>query len=266
MAGTEEIQQATSEFTLQSKSNWGDIIRVDGRINLRGCLLVLTGILMLINLYLIFMVAPTDAVLGHVQRIFYFHVPMAIVSFVAFLVVFLASIVYVFRRDTKWDNLAHASAEVGVVFITLALITGMIWAKPVWNAWWLWTPRLTTTLILWLIYVAYLMIRSYAPSPSKAAVYGAAVGIIGFADVVVVYFSVQWWPGIHPTPVVGPLAAAGSLNGTMRSVLLFSMLTFLGLLTYLIMERMALHDTEDKIRGIRFTLRRAARQDVLPGD
>ena len=160
MAGTEEIQQATSEFTLQSKSNWGDIIRVDGRINLRGCLLVLTGILMLINLYLIFMVAPTDAVLGHVQRIFYFHVPMAIVSFVAFLVVFLASIVYVFRRDTKWDNLAHASAEVGVVFITLALITGMIWAKPVWNAWWLWTPRLTTTLILWLIYVAYLMIRS----------------------------------------------------------------------------------------------------------
>ena len=227
--------------------------------------MLLTGVLMLVNLYMIFMVAPTDAVLGHVQRIFYFHVPMAIVSFAAFLVVFLASIAYVFRRETKWDNLAHASAEVGVVFISLALITGMIWAKPVWNAWWLWTPRLTTTLILWLIYVAYLMIRSYAPTPSKAAVYGAVMGIIGFADVVVVYFSVQWWPGIHPTPVVGPLAATGSLDGTMRSVLLFSFVTFLALLTYLIMERMALQDTEDRIRRIRISLRRA-RQDAFPGD
>jgi len=265
VAGTEEIQQPTSESTFQSTVKWTDVIRVDGRINLRGCLLVLTGILMLVNLYMIFMVAPTDAVLGHVQRIFYFHVPIAIVSFVAFLVVFLASIAYVFRRDTKWDNIARASAEVGVVFITLALITGMIWAKPVWNAWWLWTPRLTTTLILWLIYVAYLMIRSYAPSPSKAAIYGAAMGIIGFADVLVVYFSVQWWPGIHPTPVVGPLADAGSLNETMRGVLLFSMLTFLALLTYLIMERIALQETEDRIKGIRFSLRRA-HKDVIAGD
>ena len=261
MASTEEIQKVWPDY----QSHWSDLFRVEGRINLRGCLLVLSGILMLVNLYMIFMVAPTDAVLGHVQRIFYFHVPMAIVSFAAFLVVFIASIVYVFRRETKWDHLAHAAAEVGVVFITLALITGMIWAKPVWNAWWLWTPRLTTTLILWLIYVAYLMIRSYAPSPSKGAIYGAAMGIIGFADVVVVYFSVQWWPGIHPTPVVGPLAESGSLDGTMRSVLLFSMLTFLALLTYLIMERMALHDTEDRLRGLRFSLRRAHR-DVFPGD
>ena len=261
MAETKAIQQSTSDSSLK----WREVFRVDGRTNLRSYLLVLTGVLMLVNLYMIFMVAPTDAVLGHVQRIFYFHVPMAIVSFVAFLVVFLASIAYVFRRETKWDNLAHASAEVGVVFISLALITGMIWAKPVWNAWWLWTPRLTTTLILWLIYVAYLMIRSYAPTPSKAAVYGAVMGIIGFADVVVVYFSVQWWPGIHPTPVVGPLAATGSLDGTMRSVLLFSFVTFLALLTYLIMERMALQDTEDRIRGIRISLRRA-RQDTFPGD
>jgi len=261
VAETQEIQQSTSDSPL----NWREVFRVDGRTNLRSYLLVLTGVLMLVNLYMIFMVAPTDAVLGHVQRIFYFHVPMAIVSFVAFLVVFLASIAYVFRRETKWDNLAHASAEVGVVFISLALITGMIWAKPVWNAWWLWTPRLTTTLILWLIYVAYLMIRSYAPTPSKAAVYGAVMGIIGFADVVVVYFSVQWWPGIHPTPVVGPLAATGSLDGTMRSVLLFSFVTFLALLTYLIMERMALQDTEYRIRGIRISLRRA-RQDSFPGD
>lgn len=261
MGGTEEVRQPASESQVQ----WRELFRVDGRINVRTWLLVVTGVLMLVNLYMIFMVAPTDAVLGHVQRIFYFHVPLAVISFVAFLLVFIASIAYVFRRNSRWDNLAHASAEVGVVFITLALVTGMIWAKPVWNAWWLWTPRLTTTLILWLIYVAYLMIRSYAPNQSKAAVYGAVMGIIGFADVVVVYFSVQWWPGIHPTPVVGPLADSGSLDGTMRGVLLFSMLTFLAFLTYLILERMALQDTEDRIRGIRFSLRRA-RQDAFPGE
>ncbi len=212
---------------------------------------------MIADLYMIFMVAPTDAILGHVQRVFYFHVPLAIMSFLAFTVVFVASLLYVFRRDSRLDSLAHAAAEVGVVFISLALITGMIWAKPVWNAWWLWTPRLTTTLILWLIYVAYLMIRAYAPNQAKAAVYGAVIGVIGFADVVVVYFSVQWWPGIHPTPVVGPLAETGALDGTMRGVLFFSLLTFLALFTHLVVERMALRETEDGIRGIRFSLRRA---------
>ena len=253
MAGSERIERTQSE----PLPLWRGLLRVQGRQNLRVYLWLLACGLMMANLYMIFMVAPTDAVLGHVQRIFYFHVPMAIISFVAFLIVFVGSLIYVFRREPKWDNLAYAAAEVGVVFISLALITGMIWAKPVWNAWWLWTPRLTTTLILWLIYVAYLMIRSYAPNPSKAAVYGAVMGIIGFADVVVVYFSVQWWPGIHPTPVVGPLAESDSLDGTMRSVLLFSFLTFLVLMAYLVAERVALRDTEDRIRGMRFSLRRA---------
>lgn len=253
MAGSEGIERTQSE-PLPLRAG---LLRVQGRQNLRVYLLLLAGGLMMVNLYLIFMVAPTDAVLGHVQRIFYFHVPMAIISFVAFLIVFVGSLTYAFRRESKWDNLAYAAAEVGVVFISLALITGIIWAKPVWNAWWLWTPRLTTTLILWLIYVAYLMIRSYAPNPSKAAVYGAVMGIIGFADVVVVYFSVQWWPGIHPTPVIGPLAESGSLDGTMRSVLLFSFLTFLVLMAYLVAERVALRETENRIRGMRFSLRRA---------
>ena len=236
----------------------------EGLPSLRAYLLLLTGLLMLVNLYLILFVAPMDVISGQqdVQRIIYFHVPLAMISFVAFFVVFLASGIYVFKRQSKWDSLANASAEVGVVFISLALITGIIWGKSAWGAWWLWTPRLTTTLILWLIYVAYLMIRAYAPSRSKAAIFGAAMGIMGFADVLVVYFSVQWWPGIHPTPVVGPLAESDSLNTTMRSVLLFSFLTFLFLLTYLVLERMALRDTEDRIRGIRFALRRA-RVDLL---
>ena len=253
VAGTEGVERARSG----TSPLWRWPLQLGALRNIRGILLLITGGLMIADLYMIFMVAPTDAVLGHVQRIFYFHVPLAMMSFLAFAVVFVASLLYVFRRHSRLDSLAHAAAEVGVVFISLALITGMIWAKPVWNAWWLWTPRLTTTLILWLIYVSYLMIRAYAPNQAKAAVYGAVMGIIGFTDVVVVYFSVQWWPGIHPTPVVGPLAETGALNGTMRGVLFFSLLTFLALFTYLVVERMALRETEDGIRGIRFSLRRA---------
>ncbi len=214
---------------------------------------------MLADLYLIFMVAPTDAVLGHIQRVFYFHVPIAIMSFLAFFIVFLASIIYLVRRDVKWDRLAHASAEVGVVFVSLALLTGVIWARPIWNTWWTWEPRLTTTLILWLIYVAYLMTRAYAPNRAKAAIYSAVVGIVGFVDVPIVYYSVIWWRSIHPSPVVGPLASADALDSTMLAVWLFSMLTFLFLLVYLVLERSALRDNEDQLRGIRFMLRRTAR-------
>ena len=227
------------------------------RRNLRELLLLVTGVLMLVNLYMIFMVAPTDANLGNVQRVFYFHFPMAMMSFLAFFTVFVAGIVYLFRRESRWDNLSYAAAEVGVVFITLTLLTGVIWAKPVWNAWWLWTPRLTTTLILWLIYVAYMMIRAYAPNQGKAAVYGAVMGLIGFIDVLIVYFSVEWWPGIHPAPVVGPLAESDSLGRTMQGVLGFSFISFIFLLIYLVSERMSLRSSEDNIKSLRFSLRRS---------
>jgi heme exporter protein C len=210
---------------------------------------------MLANLYLIFMVAPTDSVLGHVQRVFYFHVPIAIMSFLAFFVVFVGSVIYLVGRGTRWDSLAHSAAEVGVVFVTLALITGSIWARPVWNTWWAWEPRLTTTLILWLIYVGYLMVRAYAPNRSRAAVYSAVVGVIGFVDVPIVYYSVQWWRSIHPGPVVGPLAAAGALDRTMLGVLLFSLVTFVVLFLHLLWQRMSLRDAEDQVRGLRFSLR-----------
>jgi heme exporter protein C len=207
---------------------------------------------MLADLYLIFLVAPTDSVLGQVQRIFYFHVPLAVLSFLSFFLVFVASVGYLIRRSQKLDSLAHASAEVGVIFVTLALITGVIWARPVWGVWWTWEPRLTTTLILWLIYVAYMMVRSYAPNRARGAVYAAVVGIIGFVDVPIVYYSVQWWRSIHPSPVVGPLAEAGSLHPTMLAVLLFSFLAFLALFVYLVVERTALRNAEDAVRALRF--------------
>ncbi len=226
--------------------------------SLKTALAVITGVMMLVDLYFIFIVAPTDSVLGHVQRVFYFHVPIAIMSFLAFFVVFIGSIGYLIKQTPKWDAIAHASAEVGVVFVTLALLTGMIWARPVWNTWWTWEPRLTTTLILWLIYVAYLMVRSYAPSQSKGAVYGAVVGIVGFVDVPIVYYSVVWWRSIHPSPVVGPFAQADSLDGSMALILLYSFITFIFFFAYMVMERMELRKTGEALGRIRFTLRRQA--------
>ena len=221
-----------------------------------GILLVVTGVLMLVNLYLIFQVAPTDAVLGEVQRIFYFHVPIAIVSFVAFFVVFVASIGYLVSRKSRWDSVAHAAAEIGVVFVSLALLTGIIWARPVWGVWWTWEPRLTTTLILWLIYVAYLMLRSYVPNKSQGALYAAGLGIIGFVDVPIVYYSVQWWRSIHPSAVVGPLADAGALEPIMQGVLFYSLAVFLLLFLYLLLERMRLRNLEDRLSELRFAQRR----------
>ena len=216
----------------------------------------IAGVLLLVDLYLIFMVAPTDAALGHVQRIFYFHVPIAVVSFLAFFVVFVASIGYLVTPKSKWDSVAHAAAEVGVVFVRLALLSGIVWARPVWGGWWTWEPRLTTTLILWLIYVAYLMLRSYAPTKSQGALYAAGLGIIGFVDVPIVYYSVQWWRSIHPSAVVGPLADTGALEPIMQGVLLYSLGVFLLLFLYLVLERMHLRNIEDRLAALRFVSRK----------
>ena len=160
--------------------------------------------LMVADLFLIFMWAPTELVMGHVQRIMYFHVALAWVAFLAFFLVFVGSIMYLWKRSAWWDALAQSAAEIGVVFATLILITGTIWMRPVWGVWWTWEPKLTTSVILWLMYVVYLMLRAYAPNRSQAATYSAVLGVIAFIDVPVVYFAARWWRSVHPEAVVGP--------------------------------------------------------------
>jgi len=132
-------------------------------------LMVLTFALVEIALYLVFCHAPTEHTMGDVQRIFYFHVASAWVSFLAFFVVFVAGIVFLKTGQARWDRLAYCSAELGVLFITLVLLTGPLWAKPVWHTWWSWDARLTTSLVLWLIYIAYLMVRNYASDRERGA-------------------------------------------------------------------------------------------------
>ena len=120
---------------------------------------LLTFVMMLLALYTIFIYAPVEKTMGVIQKIFYIHVPTAFLAYMAFFITFIASILYLYRKDSIWDTVAHCAVETGVIFCTIVLITGSIWAKPIWNVWWTWDPRLTTTLILWFTYVAYLMLR-----------------------------------------------------------------------------------------------------------
>lgn len=154
-----------------------------------------------IGLYFAFVYTPIDAS-GITQKIFYFHVPAAIVSFLAFAVCCVASIAYLRTRSNRWDHIALANAELGVFLSWLVLTTGPIWAHRAWGQAWVWDARLTTTLILFLIYVAYLLLRRSVSSPERAKVLAAIVGIVGFIDVPIVYMANQWWETTHPPPMI----------------------------------------------------------------
>jgi heme exporter protein C len=184
---------------------------------------VLTAFLLSYGLYQALVVAPTEQTMGNVQRIFYYHVPSAWTAFLLFAVNFVGSIVYLASRNQKADILALVGAEVGLVFLTVNLVTGPIWARPVWGIWWTWDWRLTSTLIVWLIYVSYLMLRRFAAG-GQTAVLAAALGIFGALCVPFVYFSIWYFRTQHPQPVMG---GGGSLDPHMLHALLINWLAFL---------------------------------------
>jgi heme exporter protein C len=186
-------------------------------------LAIVTGLLLSFALYEALIAAPTERTMGDVQRIFYYHVPSAWTAFLLFLINFVASVVYLIRRDSKSDIIALVSAEVGVVFCTVVLVTGPIWARPVWGIWWTWDLRLTLTLVLWLIYVSYLVLRRFSTS-SQTAVLAAVLAVFGALDVPLVYFSIWFFRTQHPSPVIGN---GGSLDPRMAQVLLINWAAFL---------------------------------------
>ena len=188
-------------------------------------LAMVTGLLLSFALYEALIAAPTEKTMGDVQRIFYYHVPSAWTAFLLFLINFVASVVYLIRRDSKSDMVALVSAEVGVVFCTVVLITGPIWARPVWGIWWTWDLRLTLTLVLWLIYVSYLILRRFSSS-SQTPLLAAVLAIFGALDVPLVYFSIWFFRTQHPSPVIG---GGGSLDPRMAHVLLLNWAAFLSL-------------------------------------
>jgi heme exporter protein C len=221
---------------------------MNGNHTLRNGILTALGFaLMVAALYMVFVYVPTEKETGIVQRIFYFHVPVAWVAFLAFLVTFVYSILYLCKREAKWDAVACASAEVGIVFTTLVLITGPIWAKPVWGIWWTWDARLTTSLLLWLIYIAYLLVRRLAGDPEKGARYGAVIGIAGFIDVPIVFLTVNLWRTQHPTTIV----FEGGLISQMLFTLLVCLAAFTVLYVLLVLQSAALKTTGAEIGRLR---------------
>jgi heme exporter protein C len=190
-------------------------------------------------------VSPPDAAQGDLVRLMYVHVPSAWVAYLAFAVVFLASIGYLATKRIRWDRLAAASAEVGVLFTALTIVLGSIWAKPVWGTWWTWDPRLTTTAIMLLIYVGYLAVRRVPDNPARRARWAAVVGIIGFADVPIVHLSVRWWRSLHQAPA--RLIGVPDLAPAMGVALGIAFLAFTLVYVYLLALRLRVGRLEDRV-------------------
>ena len=213
---------------------------------MRIAFLIITSLLMLVNMYLIFMWVPTEQNLGISQRIFYVHVPVAWVGMVAIFVVAIGSVLHLITRNDRWDAIAYSAAEIGLIFGTLMLVTGALWAKPAWGVWWQWDPKLTTALILWFIYVGYLMVRAYAPSGSQGRRYASVVALIGAIDAPIIYMASVWWRTAHPDLNIGPLAES-SLDTNMLMVWLYSTVVFTVFYVYLLIERISMRKAEDDI-------------------
>ncbi len=208
----------------QRKTRFPVISMILGALSLIG---------MMVSIWMIFLYAPMDAIQGNPQRIFYFHVPMAWLGMLSFVIVAIGGIVYLVKKDEHWDWVARASAELGAFFITLALILGSIWGKTIWGTWWTWDARLTTTLILWFIYIGYLMLRSYMGRSPASARAGAVMAIIGVIDLPIIYESVNWWRTLHPTAQVG---VQGALPPSVVLTLMVALTTFTLLYSFLMIQ------------------------------
>ena len=202
---------------------------------------------MLISTYAALIYAPTETIMGNIQRIFYFHMGTVWVATIAFMIVFVASIIYLINGKKKWDVLAYTSAEIGVLFITLTIITGSIWAKPVWGTWWTWDPQLTTTFILWILYIVYLLIRANSGFDEKKAKYSAVFAIIAFIDLPLVYISARVMRGISPV-VFGP--GGGGIEPKMLNALLITLVSFTLLFILLLIERVKVENLKYQINKL----------------
>jgi heme exporter protein C len=190
-------------------------------------------------------VAPPDAAQGEVQRLMYVHVPAAWLAYLSFFVVFVASVAYLKTRRIRWDRIAAASAEIGVLFTALTIVLGALWGKPIWGTWWTWDPRLTTTAMLLLIYLAYLAVRRVVDNPSRRARWAAVIGIVGFVDVPIVHLSVVWWRSLHQQATL--LRVGGpEIHGSMLAALLVGVAAFTLVYAYLMALRLRVGRLEER--------------------
>ena len=189
--------------------------------------------------------APREAVQGNVQRIMYLHVPSVLTAYLAFALVFLGSVGYLLTRRAGWDRLALAAAEPGVLFTGITIASGSIWGKPTWGTWWTWDARLTSTAVLFLVYVGYLLLRGMVDEPDRRARAAAVVGILGAANIPIVHFSVTWWRALHQPPtMLGPGSAPMPL--WMWMVVVINFLAFTLVLAYFLTRRMEIARLEQE--------------------
>jgi heme exporter protein C len=203
---------------------------------------------MAIALFLVFLVAPREATMGDIQRVFYFHVSAAWVGYLALLVVLVAAVAYLARGDWRWDGVAVSSVEIGMVFLTEGIVTGMFWAKATWGKPWVWEPRLTTSAILWVIYAAYLLLRRAIDDPGRRARLAAVYGVLGFVAVPINFMAIRWWRAVHPLI----FDSGGShLTPTMLAVLIFCVVTFTLLYASLLIHRLHLEWMSEQVQRLR---------------
>jgi heme exporter protein C len=207
----------------------------------------LAGIVLLLNIYNIFLVLPDEANQGAVYRILFFHVPPAITGMVLFFVAMVAGIGFLVFKDFRWDALSVAAVEVGVVMSIVNLVTGSIWGRNQWGIWWAWDARITSQFICVLIYVGYLVIRPAFNDATQRATISAVLSIFAFADIPIVWFSIRWWRTQHP----GPVLETGGLQHDMAMALLYNTIGFLLLATALTLIRLRSEEVQREVESMR---------------
>jgi heme exporter protein C len=201
--------------------------------------------LLLLGGYLALIWSPADVTQHDAMRIMYVHVPSAWTAYLAFFVVLVSSIMYLWKKDNRWDRFAASAAEIGVLFTALTLVTGSIWGKPIWGVYWTWDPRITTTAVLFVIYVGYLMLRTLQPDPIARAKQSAVVGIIGFLDIPIIQQSVLWWRSLHQGPtILRPGLGDPPMDDRMELALFVNVVAFTLLFVFFLGQRLRLAQME----------------------
>ena len=230
---------------------------MDEKPRLLKILDIATVVLFVIATAMVFLYAPMEVVMGQVQRVFYYHVASAWVGMLGFMVAAVAGIGYLRTGKRSWDNISLAAVEISVVFLVIAIITGSIWARPIWNTWWTWDPRLTTTTIMVLIYAAYLMLRSGIDDPDRRARFGAVYAIVGFVSVPLTFLSIRIFRTIHPVVIgSGDPGATGSFDMSTRMLhtFFFSLIVFSIIFVDLLWHRTRLGGLADKVEQLKLKL------------
>ncbi|HLE53502.1 MAG TPA: cytochrome c biogenesis protein CcsA [Anaerolineales bacterium] len=213
-----------------------------------------TAALFVLATGMVFFYAPLEAVMGQVQRVFYFHVAAGWVGMLSFLVAAIAGVVYLTSTNRKWDIVSLSAIEIGIVFAFINIVSGSIWARPIWNTWWTWDPRLTTATVMELIYAAYLMLRQGIEDPDRRARFGAVYAIVGFVSVPLTFFSARLFRTIHPIVIgTNEAGAEGDFDMTpmMLQTFMFSLLTFTFIFADLLWHRIRVGRLADKVEQLR---------------